>query len=61
MNNIKKDKCQLKFLFYKFFYNGIISTLKSNIPINQNKKKTDNKIYVKRVYENRKINNKNNE
>ena len=61
MNNIKKDKCQLKFLFYKFFYNGIISTLKSNIPINQNKKKIDNKIYVKRVYENRKISNKNNE
>ena len=48
INKIKsKNNNQLKFLFYKFYYNGIISSLKINID-NNNKKYIGNNIYIKK-------------
>lgn len=56
--NTNRNIVQLKFFFYKFYYNGIISSLKINLD-NNNKNYIENKIYTKKS--NKKNNNKNND
>ena len=59
--NIRKNNEQLKFIFYKFYYKGVISTLYKNAIKQKENFNNNNNIYIKKGYESRKNFNKNNE
>ena len=60
-NNIRKNNEQLKFIFYKFYYKGVISTLYKNAIKQKENFNDNNNIYIKKGYESRKNFYKNNE
>ena len=61
INNImKRKKEQLKIIFYKFYYNGIIFSLNKKLQKQKNINNNNNNIYIKKGYEYKKNYNKNN-
>ena len=50
-NNYRKYKVNLRLLFYKFYYNGIIFSLQKNYCKIKQKSKDNNNIYIRKGFE----------